>query len=248
MDEGRFVDIKDLVMSICALALPPIRIYEDFDKMSAEELSYCESNKDTNKNEIVVIKKVHPVSEKEYCSSSCEEDSPKCSRGCSSTTTVKDDDKPKRTRKLSDGRKKSSSNLLYKCSKSFADTHQHSNNQKKAAEDVRPNSKSASTSSSRRHLDPHRSQSGGLRKHVLNRRSPSPLNSKEMKGIMDFSHGYEQYQKSFLEVPLPRDYGYASSDDLSSEWDSDVPDLDPSQKVFLNLFYFRDFETNDTSS
>lgn len=29
---------------------------------------------------------------------------------------------------------------------------------------------------------------------------------------------------SLLEVPLPRDYGDASSDDLSSEWDSDVPD------------------------
>lgn len=215
-------------MSVCAL-LPIVRIYEDFDKMSAEELSCCESNKDTNKNEIIVIKKVHAVSEKEYCSSSCEEDSPKCSRGCSSTT-LKDDDKPKRTRKLSDGRKKSSSNLLYKCSKSFADTHQHLNNQKKAAEDVRPNSKAA-TASSRRHLDPHRSP-GGLRKHVLNRRSPSPLSSKDMKGIMDFCHGYEQYQKSFLEVPLPRDYGYASSDDLSSEWDSDVPDVDTSQKVF----------------
>lgn len=36
--------------------------------------------------------------------------------------------------------------------------------------------------------------------------------------------GYEQYQMSLLEVPLPRDYGDASSDDLSSEWDSDVPD------------------------
>lgn len=33
-----------------------------------------------------------------------------------------------------------------------------------------------------------------------------------------------QYQMSLLEVPLPRDYGDASSDDLSSEWDSDVPD------------------------
>jgi 1D-myo-inositol-triphosphate 3-kinase len=37
--------------------------------------------------------------------------------------------------------------------------------------------------------------------------------------------GYEQYQKSLLEVPWPADYGEASSDDLSSEWDSDVPDV-----------------------
>lgn len=41
------------------------------------------------------------------------------------------------------------------------------------------------------------------------------------------SSGYEQYQKSLLEVPWPADYGEASSDDLSSEWDSDVPDGPP---------------------
>ena len=41
------------------------------------------------------------------------------------------------------------------------------------------------------------------------------------------SSGYEQYQKSLLEGPWPADYGEASSDDLSSEWDSDVPDGPP---------------------
>ncbi|KDR18794.1 hypothetical protein L798_06475, partial [Zootermopsis nevadensis] len=41
------------------------------------------------------------------------------------------------------------------------------------------------------------------------------------------SPGYEQYQKSLLEVPCPPDYGEASSDDLSSEWDSDAPDAFP---------------------
>ncbi|XP_005185044.2 uncharacterized protein LOC101889245 [Musca domestica] len=57
-----------------------------------------------------------------------------------------------------------------------------------------------------------------LRKHsLMNRRSPSP------HGANNLCPGYAQYSKSFLEVPLPRDYGYASSDDLSSEWDSDVP-------------------------
>lgn len=223
-------------MSICAL-LPIVRIYEDFDKMSAEELSHCESSKDGNRNEIVVIKKVDPSSEKEYCSSSCDEDSSKCSRGCSKCITQKDDDKPKRTRKLSDGRKKSASNLLYKCSKSFADNHQqHSSNQRKSADDVQSKSTASST---RRHLNPNRSPSGGLRKHVLNRRSPSPLSSSDIRRIMGFSHGYEQYQKSFLEVPLPRDYGYASSDDLSSEWDSDVPDLENTQKVLFLILSFR---------
>lgn len=44
--------------------------------------------------------------------------------------------------------------------------------------------------------------------------------------------GYEQYQKSLLEVPWRHaEYGEASSDDLSSEWDSDVPEPPPNQKV-----------------
>lgn len=49
------------------------------------------------------------------------------------------------------------------------------------------------------------------------RRSPSPM----------AGYGYELYQKSLLEVPFIPEYGDASSDDLSSEWDSDVPDLPP---------------------
>ncbi|XP_014089709.2 inositol-trisphosphate 3-kinase A isoform X2 [Bactrocera oleae] len=60
------------------------------------------------------------------------------------------------------------------------------------------------------------------RRHLqLQRRSPSPQ--------QNLCPGYTQYSMSFLEVPLPRDYGYASSDDLSSEWDSDVPTMSASR-------------------
>ncbi|XKL64205.1 hypothetical protein PGB90_004291 [Kerria lacca] len=68
-------------------------------------------------------------------------------------------------------------------------------------------------------------------------RSPSPLlgngssikqlvlSSSSASGILLTAPGYEQYQKSLLEVPLLHtEYGEASSDDLSSEWDSDVPE------------------------
>lgn len=51
--------------------------------------------------------------------------------------------------------------------------------------------------------------------------------------------GYEQYQKSLLEVPWPHaEYGEASSDDLSSEWDSDVPEPPPNSKVNNGIFIF----------
>ena len=48
------------------------------------------------------------------------------------------------------------------------------------------------------------------------------------------SPGYAQYQMDLLEVPMPRDYGDASSDDLSSEWDSDVQETQ-TPKVFINF-------------
>jgi hypothetical protein len=47
---------------------------------------------------------------------------------------------------------------------------------------------------------------------------------------LSLSPGYEQYQMSLLAVPWPADYGEASSDDLSSEWDSDVADT-PSEQL-----------------
>jgi hypothetical protein len=63
--------------------------------------------------------------------------------------------------------------------------------------------------------------------------STSPRHGRASSGWSPTHHsqllspGYEQYQKSLLEVPWPADYGEASSDDLSSEWDSDVPDVPP---------------------
>lgn len=83
--------------------------------------------------------------------------------------------------------------------------------------------------SSRPHYHRHHCPSNSLRKHVLVRRSPSPSAS--------LSPGYEQYQMALLEVPLPRDYAEASSDDLSSEWDSDAPD---SRSRFIGNFKVKD--------
>lgn len=69
---------------------------------------------------------------------------------------------------------------------------------------------------------------GGSRR--AERRSPSPRSPPLA------APGYEQYSKSLLDVPyLCVEYGEASSDDLSSEWDSDVPE--PPQKVPSLLFW-----------
>lgn len=65
------------------------------------------------------------------------------------------------------------------------------------------------------------------------RRSASPSSRRGSEA----APGYEQYQKSLLEVPASTEYGDASSDDLSSEWDSDVPDVPrPDQPKVREVF------------
>lgn len=56
-------------------------------------------------------------------------------------------------------------------------------------------------------------------------RSSSPL--PPGYGPQTLSPGYDQMKISLLEVPWNEDYTEASSDDLSSEWDSDVPEPPP---------------------
>lgn len=72
---------------------------------------------------------------------------------------------------------------------------------------------------------------------------PKPCNCEECRassplppgyGPETLSPGYDQMKRSLLEVPWSEDYAEASSDDLSSEWDSDVPDPPPTtHKVIL---------------
>lgn len=67
------------------------------------------------------------------------------------------------------------------------------------------------------------------------RRSASPVSPGSRRGSV-LAPGYEQYQKSLLEVPCSTEYGDASSDDLSSEWDSDVPDVPHSDQSKVRIF------------
>lgn len=90
-------------------------------------------------------------------------------------------------------------------------------------------------------LNPHRSPSRSpspasdtsprlSRRSSAIRRSASP-SSPSTGSRRGSTTGYEQYQKSLLEVPFYADYGDPSSDDLSSEWDSDVSESRKESKV-----------------
>lgn len=70
---------------------------------------------------------------------------------------------------------------------------------------------------------------------------PKPCNCEDCRassplppgyGPETMSPGYDQLKSSLLDVPWSEDYTEASSDDLSSEWDSDVAEPPPPiQKV-----------------
>lgn len=160
----------------------------------------------------------------------------------SSPAPISPDEKPNSSRKLlrkssSDGsgvRKRSANNLFHKSSRAFSDSHDSCRKTTVASGSLSHDDGKSKPYVNVRHLDP--SAGFGLRKQLLlARRSPSPCRYSNFGTLNSPSMcpGYVQYQLSLLEVPLPKDYGDASSDDLSSEWDSDVPEPQRSPKVFF---------------
>ncbi|XP_055908777.1 inositol-trisphosphate 3-kinase A isoform X1 [Eupeodes corollae] len=218
-------------MSTCAY--PQVKIYEDFDKMSAKEVYYNAAGKK------VTVKLLHfpdiaPEDVHKVKFSDDEEGSDDDKVGSISNLSLAeeadekdaehnfveenyadvDDEEENQSATPTDVmykkilRKKSKDNLLHqrKCSKAFAEAHGIS---------ITPPTGFTIYGTSELELLGERNLLG-RRSPIASRRSSSPSNGA-------LCSGYVQYSKSLLEVPMPRDYGYASSDDLSSEWDSDVP-------------------------
>lgn len=217
-------------MPICAIQLPVVRIFEDFDKMSAQDQQFAamdteDINDDgdvnnTNDRKCIIKYFDANMEQKDGSISSNEEDSVAS---------------PKPLRQ----RKRSTPNTPYKMSKAFSESHSTCN-------ECNLNNFHHDCSAKRMNTTGASSSSGcNLRKQILIRRSPSPSiqdrsNSQARRQLsrlfsVGLSAGYAQYQKALLEVPLPRDYGDASSDDLSSEWDSDVQETQRSPKVFIAI-------------
>lgn len=195
-------------MSICTIQLPIVRIFKDFDRMSAQEQQIAEAMQTTSSDAIdddddrCIINFIDTTSseEKDGGISSNEEDITKTA-------------KPMRQRK------RSTSNSPYKMSKAFSESHA-------MCRDCNTNSYPC------KRLNMMATMAGSTSSEHLRKRMTS-------SGL---STGYAQYQMALLEVPLPRDYGDASSDDLSSEWDSDVQETHRSPKVFIFMKFFFSFK------
>lgn len=233
---------------------PQVRIYEDFDRMSAKEVYYNEAGKkvtvkllhfpdvlpediaklrfddedyhnadadvddddgvdsdagrSANSSAGIGISKTPPTADSEDGDSEAEKPDLDGNSNATSTGAIK-----------KTFRRKLSGNNMQprKCSLAFAQAHGIKQRAEKKL--------SMPTISITANPGEHVSLAGGRKLSQQNslpmmmmsppRRSHSPLGQ-------SLCPGYIQYSKSLLEVPMPRDYGYASSDDLSSEWDSDV--------------------------
>lgn len=220
-------------MPICTL--PTVRIYEDFDKISAKEVYFTEAG------DKITVKLLHfpnlSPEEQEHLQNMSDSD---MSGGPGVPLEDRQKARKKSTgRKLSTEQRRSSGNLRRNSKEDVSGDaqsvvsrvhpynhynshyhhhhmhhshhthgHHHSYHQMRTPMVQHPSGDASSSSSS----------PGTPLRYRLHR-SPSPR-----LGSSSLCPGYEQYQMSLLEVPLPRDYGDASSDDLSSEWDSDVPD------------------------
>ncbi|KAH8337090.1 hypothetical protein KR074_008434 [Drosophila pseudoananassae] len=242
---------------------PQVRIYEDFDRMSAKEVYYNEAGKkvtvkllhfpdvppeeisklkfedddeDEDEDDEVVDLEDHP-DENGEAGDGEEADEDSDSGGKPKTPESSEAEKPPSEAGAGNPKKifrrKLSGNNMQtrKCSLAFAQAH----GIRQRAEKKLSMPTISITANSGDHVAGTHLQNGGLRlslgrklSHQYSvplgsptspvsgpRRSHSPLGQ-------SLCPGYIQYSKSLLEVPMPRDYGYASSDDLSSEWDSDV--------------------------
>lgn len=264
-------------MSLCAY--PQVRIYEDFDKMSAKEVYYNEAGKkitvkllhfpevppeEINKMtfeeeeqlqmEIINGNKVMPLKMKADKLRNLKKKDKNANKSDNveqeeeENETEADEDKEadeeeeavqEQNKKENSNhnhkkalRKKSSGNLNHgrKVSMAFAQAHGMSLASPAAAISKTPPPTPTIMIPPKCAFEAKEATIAAMRKNsLLNRRSPSPHGSSTGAGA-GLSPGYAQYSKSLLEVPLPRDYGYASSDDLSSEWDSDVPTTTNQQK------------------
>ncbi|XP_016993324.2 inositol-trisphosphate 3-kinase A isoform X2 [Drosophila takahashii] len=240
---------------------PQVRIYEDFDRMSAKEVYYNEAGKkvtvkllhfpDVPPEEISKLKfedddeeeeddEGEEEAEEEDKGDEADEDSDTGRRPASADSEECQRERPVEAEATASSSKKifrrklSGNNMQSrKCSLAFAQAHGIRQRAEKKLSmptiSITANSGdhvahsfvglrlglglgSGSRKLSQQHSLPDSSPSPT---HLGPRRSHSPLGQ-------SLCPGYIQYSKSLLEVPMPRDYGYASSDDLSSEWDSDV--------------------------
>ncbi|XP_068158791.1 inositol-trisphosphate 3-kinase A isoform X1 [Drosophila tropicalis] len=229
---------------------PQVRIYEDFDRMSAKEVYYNEAGKKVTVKLLHFpdvppedIAKLHFDDDDDDDDDGDDDDinddgldsdagNAMKNKGTKPTTASNEDSEDAGSEaEVASGassstnvkkifRRKLSGNNMQprKCSLAFAQAH----GIRQRAEKKLSMPTISITANSGDHVGHtavgHRKLSqplGSPQSPIFLRRSHSPLGQ-------SLCPGYIQYSKSLLEVPMPRDYGYASSDDLSSEWDSDV--------------------------
>ncbi|CRK90100.1 CLUMA_CG003818, isoform A [Clunio marinus] len=189
-------------------SIPTLTIYEDFDKIIAKEVCFT----DTGEKKIVKLlhfPNITPTEQRRLLMSASDSGSGSADEREKVSSSIdmaahKPPRKKSSTKRSLDMQRKISLSKL-RDEKKEKDSNNHSTSSQSA---------DSTTPSSSPSINCH---SAPLK--MRNHRSNGARNGR-------ISDGYDQYLKQYLlQVPMPKDYGEPSSDDLSSEWDSDgIPD------------------------
>lgn len=202
--------------------IPTFKIYEDFDKIIAKEVCFTE----TGEKRIVKLLHFPNINPDEQNRLLMSSDS---GQSEDEEHQQSDDDNNSCSAFLNKQRKKSSSKRVLDMQRKISlnklsEVKNEQNSHHKQNDDATTSSLNTTMAHglSYSSIPLKTVKSDEPRKKSINKNKYNPHNPHNLKKIQ-FS-GYEQYKMSLLEVPLSRDYCEPSSDDLSSEWDSDVSD------------------------
>lgn len=204
--------------------IPTFKIYEDFDKIIAKEVCFT----DTGEKRIVKLlhfPNINPDEQNRLLMSSDSgqsEDEEKQQSGVDNNNCsafLNKQRKKSSSKRVLDMQRKISLNKLSEVKNELNSHHKHNDGATTSSSNTTMAHGLSYSSIPLKTLKSDEPRKKSINKYKYNPHNPH----NHFKKMGQFS-GYEQYNMSLLEVPLSRDYCEPSSDDLSSEWDSDVPD------------------------
>lgn len=205
--------------------IPTFKIYEDFDKIIAKEVCFSE----TGEKRIVKLlhfPNINPDEQNRLLMSSDSgqsEDEEQQQSGVDNNNCsafLNKQRKKSSSKRVLDMQRKISLNKLSEVKNELNSHHNHNDGATTSSSNT---TMAHGLSYSSIPLKTQKSDEPRKKSINTNKYNPHNPHHNRLKKMGQFS-GYEQYKMSLLEVPLSRDYCDPSSDDLSSEWDSDVPD------------------------
>lgn len=209
MDESEKSSSQGMSTSI---QIPTLKIYEDFDKIIAKEVYFTDSG------EKIIVSFLN-------FSNICPEEQHRLLMSDDSGEEQYQSDEQQLPSEVGTSpgkpRKKSSSSKRTLDQRKASLNKLHFQHQTNQSSDTTPEPSPADPTSAG-----HKPTCSHTKTHSYNHNNHHHRSHGHHKSSKSNQSGYEKYQMSLLEVPMPRDYCDPSSDDLSTDWDSDAAAVD----------------------